>query len=90
MSSLINNPLAHPLFIPVTIRLAAILAGGFGLVVIFNLKALGRMFGSETFNGGPLGWVLMFTLGPGVVFGVSAVSLFLNHIITSTAIADSP
>jgi hypothetical protein len=48
------------------------------------------LFGSETFNGGPLGWVLMFTLGPGVVFGVSAVSLFLHHIITSSAIGDSP
>ena len=56
-----------------------------GVVTVVAIAAFfaNFLFGSEVWNGSVLGWTLMFTLGPGMVFGVSAVSLLLHHFISS-------
>ncbi len=44
------------------------------------------LFGSETWMGSAMTWLLMFTIGPGIVWGISAVSLSLNHFISTLEI----
>lgn len=39
------------------------------------------LLGSEIWAGSALAWLLMFTLGPGIVWVISAVSLSVNHFI---------
>lgn len=41
------------------------------------------LFGSELWSGSALTWSLMFTIGPGIVWLISAVSLALHHFIAS-------
>jgi len=41
------------------------------------------LFGSEVWSGSVLSWSLMFTIGPGIVWLISVVSLTLHHFIAS-------
>ena len=59
-----------------------------GLATLAVIAALfvNFLFGSEIWAGSILGWSLMFTLGPGVVYLISVVSLSLHHFICSLSL----
>jgi hypothetical protein len=52
------------------------------LVVIAGLFS-NFLFGSEIWMGSALTWSLMFTIGPGIVWAISAMSLSMNHFIAT-------
>lgn len=56
-----------------------------GLATLAAIAALftNFLFGSEIWAGSILGWSLMFTLGPGMVYVISIMSLSLHHFISS-------
>ena len=47
------------------------------------------LLGSEIWAGSALAWSLMFTIGPGIVWIISAVSLAVNHFIANINIETS-
>jgi phosphatidate cytidylyltransferase len=76
-----NNPLGNPLFIPVAVRLAALLAAGFFLVVAFNLKKLSTMGNSEAWQR-YRSWLFMApTFLLGVFCGGIVAVLFISFLI---------
>jgi hypothetical protein len=58
------------------------------LAVIVILFA-NLLFGSGSWGGSVLVWSLMFTIGPGLVFLISSLSLYLHHIILTTSLETS-
>jgi len=50
------------------------------VIAVFLINIL---FGGETWQGSALGWVMMFTIGPGIVLIISIVSLSLHHFIST-------
>ena len=55
---------------------------GYATLAIIFLLFLNVLIGSGEWTGNKLVWSLMFTIGPGVVFMISSISLYLHHVIS--------
>ena len=56
---------------------------GLATLAVIATLFINLLFGSGVWSGGILTWSLMFTIGPGIVFLISALSLYLQHSILS-------
>jgi hypothetical protein len=69
------------------ILIALILALSTLAVIVILFANL--LFGSGSWGGNVVAWSLMFTIGPGLVFLISSLSLYLHHIILTTRLETS-
>jgi hypothetical protein len=64
------------------------MSGKIKILTLATLAAIAALFinfllGAEIWSGSALTWSLMFTIGPGIVWFISVVSLSLSHFISS-------
>ncbi len=56
---------------------------GLTILAVIAVFFINILFGDETWQGNALVWSLMFTIGPGIVWIISAVSLSVHHFIST-------
>ena len=62
----------------------------YATLAVVALLFLNVLIGSGEWSGSMLTWPLMFTIGPGLVFVISALSLCVHHLISTLSIEPGP